>query len=214
MKKRKHNSPPPNVGIDNRALQKAAALLVRAISAELAAGRLPAPQREKRRAGDARNQRGAERVVQTTPVPATREEVLRIAARLYVLGGACSWLSLPLKVTTAWMPLADVAAFADQAEEHVRGLLGLFDEYLAAHPDAMERGLPSTRQITGFELQDARKEIGRLAKIAGGEADLDISPEYLPPEFRPEGFGERPYGDEADEPHERGDEGEDDGDET
>jgi hypothetical protein len=196
LKKRNHNSPPPNAGVDPRALQRAAALLVRAISAELAAGRLPAPQPEKKiRAGRARNLRGAERVIQPTSAPATREEAVKIAARLYTLGCACSELSLPLNIAASWLPLADVAAFADRAEECVRGLLGLFDEYLAVCPEAMkERGLRSTGDITRFDLEGARKQIGRLSRIADGSIGLDIGPHYLPPECRPAGFVEKPYG--------------------
>ncbi len=77
----------------------------------------------------------------------------------------------------------------------MRGLVGLFDEYLAACPDAMkERGLRSTGDITRCDLGAARKEIGRLSRIADGSIGLDIRPCYLPPEFRPEGFVEKPYG--------------------
>jgi len=117
--------------------------------------------------------------------PVTREEAIKIAARLFVVGGACSCLALPLKLAAAWLPVADVAVFADRAEEHVRALLALYDEYLASNPGALGRcSGDRTDETIEFELADARKEIGRLARIADGSAVLDIGPNYLPPEFR------------------------------
>jgi hypothetical protein len=138
----------------------------------------------------------------------TREEVVKVAARLFVLGGACSCLSLPLKLAASWLPPGDAAAFADRAEEHVRALLGLYDEYLAAAPGALERcGGDRTDQVIELEIADVRKEISRLAKIADGSADLDIGPNYLPPEFRtpngrPDLDGYWPHRDESADPGE------------
>ena len=48
--------------------------------------------------------------------PVTRDEVIQLAARLYTLGRACSFVSLPLEITAAWMQPADLAAFANRAE--------------------------------------------------------------------------------------------------
>jgi hypothetical protein len=164
---------------------------------------------EKRR-GDARSRKSIERVAEPTPAPATREEAVKIAARLFTLGHICSDVSLPLKIAAAWLHLADVAAFADRVEKCARALVGLFDEYMGAHADAMERALRDTRLITEADIQSARKQIGRLARIADGSIGLDIGPRYLPAEFRPEGFVEEPYRGPAEFIDERGDDGEDD----
>jgi len=113
LKKRNHNSPPANAGVEQRALEKAAALLVRAIAAQLKqypAPPAPAPER----CGDARNRKAIERVIPPTSAPAAREEAVRIAARLYTLGGVCSDLALPLKISASWLPLAEVGAFSDR----------------------------------------------------------------------------------------------------
>ena len=187
MKKRRHNSQALNAGVDPRALKKAAALLVEAIGAAIAerypSGHAPVL---------AANPASITFTAGSVPAPArtTREEVEKIAARLIVLGRGLACLDLPLTVAGAWLPLSDAAAFADRAEEHVRGLLNLFDEYLATHPDALAtRGLPrNTVLTTELELEGARKHIAKLDRVAAGTIELEIGPHYLPPEFRPEGL--------------------------
>lgn len=186
MKKRRQNSRPENAG-DPHALDQAAALLVRAIAKAIK--ELP----EDRRATPA-----------ATAGPATREQAVKIAARLLTLERVCSCLTLPLGIAAAWLPLSDLAAFADRAEEHIRGLVDLFDQAIAAHPHALqERGAASTGFITTGELDAAKQQIARLARIANGSIGLDIGPLYLPPECRPEGFVENwpplrdPHEDEA-----------------
>lgn len=219
MKKRSHNS--RSNGIDPRALDQAAALLVRAIAKAIK--QLPEDRRatpEDRRATPKAANRLARRgiALMTPPsasapaaaAPATREQIVKIAARLLTLDRACSCLTLPLGIAAAWLPLSDLAAFADRAEEHIRGLVDLFDQAIAAHPHALqERGTASTGFTTTGDLDDAKKHIARLARIANGSIGLDIGPLYLPPECRPEGFVENwpPLRD----PHEAGPDPEDAG---
>ena len=226
MKKRRHNPRASKAGIDPRAIEQAAELLVRAIAQAMQAQRQPRqalPKKQKSQRTDwsgvsarraarrslilaehavagigerakQQSRRGVASIAPTpTPAPATREEAVKIAARLITLSRACSDLTLPLEIAAAWLPLADLAAFADRAEEHVRGLLALLDAYLAAHPGALkERGLKSSGFITSGELDAARKELARLSRIADGSIGLNIGPNYLPPECRPSGYVEKP----------------------
>lgn len=118
-----------------------------------------------------------------TAAPATREAALRIAARLFTVGQACSDLSLPLAVSAGWLPLAGLGFFADRAEEYVRALVELYRKSLAANPGALKRCAGDRRDIT-MDIAAAEKKLGRLAKIADGSALLDIGRSYIPPEFR------------------------------
>jgi len=186
MKRRNHNADlKKRLRQAEPALEEAAALLVRAIAAQLKRPQSPTPEKPRR------DRFASDKSVPPTSAPATREETVKIGARLFTLGLACSDLSLPLQVAAAWLPLSEIATFADRAEEHIRALINLFDETLAAHPSALqERGAASTGFITRGDLNGAKKQIARLARIANGSIGLDIGPLYLPPECRPEGFVE------------------------
>lgn len=119
----------------------------------------------------------------------TRENVKmsQTVARLIVLGSAFDSFNLPAQIAARWVSPCDLAAFEAELEECVRGLADLYQKYLDRNPGVLDRCQHDDRlMIWDIGIEDTRKLLAKLDRIAEGKVELNVGACYLPVDLQPD----------------------------